>query len=91
MNSLKSKHTNSTNNKIGDENMSPSLFDKKNYLILLFSLGLITLGFLMMMGGGGETSTAFNPEIFSPRRIKLAPIVIIIGYIGVIFSIFYND
>ena len=45
----------------------------------------------MMMGGEGETSTAFNPEIFSARRIKLAPIIIVIGYIGMIFSIFYND
>ena len=33
----------------------------------------------------------FNPDIFSFRRIKLAPIIILVGYIGMIVSIFYND
>ena len=91
MNFLKTKNTNSKHNKMGYDKLSPFLFQKKNYLILLCSLALIDLGFLMMMGGEGETSTAFNPEIFSARRIKLAPIIIVIGYIGMIFSIFYND
>jgi len=91
MNFLKTKNTNSKHNKTGYDNPSPFLFEKKNYIILLCSLVLIAVGFLMMMGGEGETSTAFNPEIFSPRRIKLAPIIIVIGYIGMIFSIFYND
>ena len=91
MNFLKTKNTNSKHNKTGYDNSSPFLFQKKNYLILLCSLVLIAVGFLMMIGGEGETSTAFNPEIFSPRRIKFAPIIIVIGYIGMIFSIFYND
>lgn len=91
MNFLKSKNTNLRQNKTRYDDISPFLFKKKNYLILLFSLVLIAVGFLLMIGGGGETSTAFNPDIFSPRRIKLAPIIIIIGYIGMIFSIFYND
>ncbi len=43
-----------------------------------------------MIGGGGLGATDFNPEIFSPRRIIIAPIVVIIGYIGMVFSIFYN-
>jgi len=88
---MKSKNTNVEYNKTGHNNVSPFLFERKNYLILLCSLVLIFVGFLLMIGGEGETSTAFNPEIFSPRRIKLAPIIIIIGYAGMIFSIFYND
>jgi hypothetical protein len=91
MKSFKSKNTNSNNNQTGSDNHPPFLFENKNYLILLLSLVLITLGFLMMIGGEGETSTAFNPDIFSTRRIRFAPIIIIIGYIGMIFSIFYND
>jgi len=91
MNFLKSKNTNLPQNKTRHDDMSPFLFEKKNYLILLFSLVLIAVGFLLMIGGEGETLTAFNPEIFSARRIKLAPIIIITGYIGMIFSIFYND
>ena len=91
MNFLKSKHTNLEDNKAGYNDASPFLFGQKNYLILLFSLMLIGLGFLLMIGGGGETATAFNPDIFSYRRIKVAPMIIIIGYIGIVFSIFYND
>ena len=91
MNFLKSKNTNLEHNKTGYHDTSPFLFTKKNYLILLFALVLIVLGFLLMIGGEGETATAFNPDIFSSRRIKVAPLIIVIGYIGMIFSIFYND
>jgi len=44
-----------------------------------------------MIGGGGVGDSDFNPEIFSSQRIIIAPIVVIIGYIGMVFSIFYND
>jgi len=51
----------------------------------------LCLGFILMIGGGGVTDTDFNPDIFSKQRIVYAPIIIISGYIGMIFSIFYND
>tara|TARA_Y100000994_G_scaffold214335_1_gene190075 strand:+ start:230 stop:364 length:135 start_codon:yes stop_codon:yes gene_type:complete len=44
-----------------------------------------------MIGGGGITDFDFNEEIFSSRRIVIAPIIVIIGYIGLGFAIFYND
>ena len=55
------------------------------------SLLLVCVGFILMIGGGGVSESDFNPDIFSPKRIIIAPIVIILGYIGMIFSIFYND
>ena len=67
------------------------IFTKRNYLILIVSLCLICAGFILMRGGGGETEFDFNPEIFANRRIIIAPIIIIIGYIGMVFSIFYHD
>ena len=67
------------------------LFNKFNYFILVLSLLLVCLGFILMIGGGGVTETDFNPDIFSKQRIVYAPIIIIIGYIGMIFSIFYHD
>ena len=67
------------------------LFDKYNYIILIISLLFIIIGFLLMIGGGGETPYDYNPEIFSPQRIVIAPIVIVMGYIGMILSIFYHD
>tara|TARA_B110000444_G_C18771301_1_gene562671 strand:+ start:295 stop:429 length:135 start_codon:yes stop_codon:yes gene_type:complete len=44
-----------------------------------------------MIGGESVNNVDFNPEIFSFRRITIAPITIIIGYIGIIIAIFYND
>ena len=67
------------------------LFGNKNYLILILSILLICLGVVLMIGGGGVGDSDFNPEIFSSQIIIIAPIVVIIGYIGMVFSIFYND
>ena len=67
------------------------LFNQKNYIIFFISLILICVGFILMIGGGAINNIVFNPEIFSFQRIVLAPIVIILGYIGMILSIFYND
>ena len=67
------------------------LFGRNNYRVLLISLVLLCLGFVLMIGGGSDNLTDFNPEIFGPRRIIIAPIIIIISYIGVMLSIFYND
>ena len=77
--------------KVKDQNKPIFLFTRMNYIILLFSLFLLLIGFICMTGGGGENDFDFNPEIFSARRIILAPIIIIAGYIGMVFSIFYND
>ena len=67
------------------------LFKKNNYKILIVSLLILFFGFLLMIGGGASNLDDFNPAIFSFQRIVIAPIIIIIGYIGMIVSIFYND
>jgi len=77
--------------KVNNQTPPTFLFTKMNYIILLVSLLVLTIGFICMIGGGGENDFDFNPEIFSPQRIVLAPIIIIAGYIGMIFAIFYND
>ena len=78
-------------NKKTNNNEDLFLFNKYNYIILLASLFLLLLGFLLMLGGGGKTDFDFNKAIFSNQRIIVAPIVVIIGYIGMVFAIFYND
>ena len=70
---------------------SQFIFNKKNYIIFIVSLLVICLGFILMIGGESVNNVDFNPEIFSFRRITIAPITIIIGYIGIIIAIFYND
>ena len=67
------------------------LFKKNNYILLIISLFVLIIGFILMIGGGSTDGTSFNPEIFSSRRIRLAPIVVILGYLGVVISIFWND
>ena len=67
------------------------LFQSTNYKILGFSIIVLCIGFLVMIGGGGKTDFDFNPDIFSFQRIVLAPLLIVAGYIGMIYSIFYND
>ena len=63
------------------------LFEKVNYKFLLIGLGVIALGFILMSGGGSEDPNVFNPEIFSFRRIRLAPTVVLIGFGIIIYSI----
>ena len=59
-------------------------FGKENYRILLAGILILILGYALMVGGGSEDPEVFNEEIFSFRRITLAPIVVLIGY-GVLF------
>ena len=64
------------------------IFTKKKYLILMLILGLLILGFMLMSGGGSSDPNVFNPEIFSFRRITLAPLIIIGSYSALIWLIF---
>lgn len=66
------------------------LFDTINYKILLIGIGLIVLGFLLMSGGGSEDPTVFNEEIFSFRRIRLAPTTVLIGFGVTVYAILKN-
>ena len=55
------------------------VFTKHNYKFMFIGLGFMVLGFILMAGGGSDDPNVFNPEIFSWRRIRLAPGLIIIG------------
>ena len=58
--------------------MNNLAFNKKNYILLAIGMAIIIAGFILM-SGGGSTEEAFNPEIFSARRIKVAPAVCFAG------------
>lgn len=62
-------------------------FGRENYYLLLIGLVFIVVGFLLMVGGGSDDPKVFNPEIFSARRITVAPILILAGYVIEIFAI----
>ncbi len=66
------------------------IFGKKNYQWLLIGLGVIALGFILMSGGGSDDPNVFNPEIYSWRRIRLAPAIILIGFGIEVYAILLN-
>jgi hypothetical protein len=65
-------------------------FSKKNYYVLLAGIACIAIGYLLMMGGGSEDPNVFNPEIFSFRRITLAPMVCLLGFVLIIVAIMWR-
>ncbi|MEI6489524.1 MAG: DUF3098 domain-containing protein [Bacteroidota bacterium] len=63
-------------------------FGKENYRILIIGVLIVIVGYLLMIGGGSDDPTKFNAdEIFSFRRITLSPIVILSGFVVVLFGI----
>jgi hypothetical protein len=63
-------------------------FDPKNYKWLFIGLAINVLGYILMIGGGAETLNEFKEEeLFSPIRITLSPMLIIAGYVIILFSI----
>jgi len=59
----------------------------RNYVWMLVGLGLIIIGFALMTGGGSSDRAVFNPEMFSFRRVTLAPIVVVAGFVVEIYAI----
>ncbi len=68
----------------------PFLFGKKNYMFMFIGLACITLGFILMAGGASDDPNVFNPEIYSTRRIRIAPTLILIGFGIEIYAILLN-
>ena len=58
-----------------------------SYKMILIGFGIVVLGFILMMGGGSDDPNVFNYEIFSFRRITLAPIVVMSGFGFVVWAI----
>ena len=61
-------------------------FDKVNFILLAIGMAVVILGFILM-SGSGSTEQAFNPEVFSTRRIKVAPVVCVVGFVSIIYAI----
>ena len=61
-------------------------FDKVNFILLAIGMAVVILGFILM-SGSGSTEQAFNSEVFSTMRIKVAPVVCFIGFVSIIYAI----
>jgi len=76
-----------------EENIKPRfefIFKKKNYMWMVIGLAVIGLGFALMAGGGSENPAVFNESIFSWRRIRLAPTLVLIGFGIEMYAILLN-
>ncbi|MDL1913081.1 MAG: DUF3098 domain-containing protein [Bergeyella sp.] len=79
------------------ENTAPSFyFGKKNYIFMLVGLGFITLGFLLMLGydantrpDGTHDPNYWNETIYSVRRVRVAPLLVVLGFAVEAYSILY--
>ena len=74
-------------NKLSNENDNKMPLTMKNYLLIAIGVVIIILGFVLMAGGDAATAEEFNQNIFSFRRITLAPIVVIAGFACEIYAI----
>lgn len=61
-------------------------FDRTNFILLAVGFAVVVIGFILM-SGPSSTEQTFNPDIFSVRRIKVAPVVCFIGFISMIYAI----
>ena len=61
-------------------------FDRINYILLAIGMAIVVIGFILM-SGPGSTETNYDPDIFSARRIKLAPAVCLLGFVSMIYAV----
>ncbi|MBE6260607.1 MAG: DUF3098 domain-containing protein [Prevotella sp.] len=61
-------------------------FDRVNYILLAAGMAVVIIGFLLM-SGSGSNETAYDPDIFSARRIKVAPVLCLLGFVSMIYAV----
>jgi hypothetical protein len=62
-------------------------FERENYKWMLIGIAIIVVGFLLMIGGGSDDPNVFNESMFNFRRLTLAPLLILAGYVVEIYAI----
>jgi hypothetical protein len=75
----------------GKEVKNTFLFDKTNFYIMIAGLVFIIVGFILMAGGGSDDPNVFNEDIYSFRRIRLAPTLILIGLGLQVYAILFKS
>jgi len=60
---------------------------KENYKLMAIGFAAIVVGFILMAGGGSDDPNVFNPDIFNFRRLTIAPIILLFGFVFEIYAI----
>lgn len=61
-------------------------FDKTNFIILAVGMMIVIIGFILMSGSGSDEHV-FSEDIFSVRRIKVAPLICLLGFVSIIYAV----
>ena len=88
---MKKTENNTKDNKLPQQKKVrvPFPLTKKNFLFMGIAGAIIILGFLLMLGGS-STEEAFNPDIYSTRRIVVGPTIAFLGFLFMGFGIIYR-
>jgi uncharacterized membrane protein YidH (DUF202 family) len=65
-------------------------FGRTNFILLAIGMVIVIIGFILM-AGSGSSDQAYNPEIFSARRIKVAPLVCLFGFVSMIYAVVHKS
>ncbi len=64
-------------------------FGRMNYILLAVGMAVVIIGFILM-SGAGSSAEAYSPDFFSARRIKVAPIVCLLGFVTMIYAVVHR-
>ena len=64
-------------------------FGRMNFILLAVGMVVVIIGFILM-GGPGSTAEAYNPDIFSAQRIKVAPVICLLGFVSMIYAVVHK-
>ena len=65
-------------------------FGRMNFILLGVGMLVVIIGFILM-GGGSSSVEAYNPDIFSAQRIKVAPIICLLGFVSMIYAVVHKS
>ena len=62
-------------------------FGKINYILMLVGIVLLTIGYILLSGGGTDDPSQFSEAIFDTRRLIISPIILVLGFVVEFFAI----
>ena len=65
-------------------------FGRMNFILLAVGMLVVIIGFILM-SGGSSSEEAYNPDIFSDRRIKVAPLVCLVGFVSMVYAVVHKS
>lgn len=76
---------------MANEKHTPSFtFGKENYILMIIGLAVLSIGYVLISGGGSQDPNVFSEEIFDTRRLVVAPLVILFGFAIEVAAILYK-